>query len=149
MSFAFSKRVLSAKKNAALHDYLKQAEHKISFYLKQNERRLTYPELFTPLQPPAIAKSPLHWEAKKSDFFELIIALDNLDIISENGIKAPYSHIVREFSRIVNIPIVADIHNERKRILSRSTRQTVFIDRLKREGFKNNENFFSLNDNDL
>ncbi len=132
-----------------LHDYLKQAEHKVNFYLKQNERRLNYPELFTPLQPPAIAKSPLHWESNKSDLLELIIALDNIGVITENGDNASFSCIIREFSRMFNIAFVSDIYNERKRILNRSTRQTIFIDRLKREGFKNNENFFSLKDNDL
>ncbi len=124
-----------------MHDYLKQAEHKIKFYLKQNERRLKYPELFTPLQPPAIAKSPLHWEANKADLYELLIAIDNLGIITEDGIKAPFSHVVREFSRVVNIPYDSDCHNERKRILNRSTRRTVFIDRLKKEGFEKDEIF--------
>ncbi len=131
-----SKRASKAKKNAALKEYLKQAKRKICLYLKQNEHRLTFPELFNPLQPPAIAKSPLHWEANKSDLFELLIALDNLGIITEDGSKASYSRIVREFSRMLNISVVSDVYNERKRILTRSTRQTVFIDRLKREGFE-------------
>ncbi len=133
----FSKRASSAKKNSALHDYLKQAKRKVTLYLDQNAKRLTFPKLFTPLQPPAVAKSPLHWEANKADLYELLIALDNLGIISEDGSKAPYSHIVREFSRAVNIPYDSECHNERKRILNRTIKKTVFIDRLKREGFEN------------
>ncbi len=120
-----------------MHDYLKKAKHKTEFYLNQHRRRLTHPEIFTPLQPPAIAKSPLHWEANKADLYELLIALDNLGIITEDGSKAPYSHLVREFSRTVNIPYDSECHNERKRILNRSTRRTVFIERLKKEGFEN------------
>ncbi len=132
----FSKRASNAKKNAALHDYLKQAEHKISFYLRQNERRLTYPELFTPLQPPAIAKSPLHWEAKKSDLYEILIALDRLGVITENGKPASFTKIVREFFKAVNIPYDQECHNERIRILNRKTKKTVFIDALKSKGFE-------------
>lgn len=105
--------------------------------IRQNDLRLTYPELFTPLQPPMVVKSPLHWEANKADLYELLIAIDRLGIITEEGVKAPFSHLVRESSRTVNIPYDPECHNERKRILNRSTRKTVFIDRLKREGFEN------------
>ncbi len=129
---ASSKRASRAKKNAALHDYLKQAKRKVTLYLKQNERRLKYPELFTPLQPPAIAKSPLKWEANKADLYELLIAIDNLGIITEDGVKAPFTHIIREFSRVVNLDYDPKCHDEKVRILNRSTRKSVFIDRLKR-----------------
>lgn len=109
----------------------------LHLFICQNERRLTNPELFVSFQPPAIAKSPLHWEANKSDLIELLIAIDNLGIITEDGSKASFARLVREFARFLNIPIVSDIYNERSRILSRSTKRTVFIDRLKREGFEN------------
>ena len=67
------------------------------------------------------------------------IALDNLDIITENGVPASFCAIVREFSRTVGLPYDTDCHNERRRILTRSTRRTVFTRRLKKEGFKNDE----------
>ncbi|MGM9766720.1 MAG: RteC domain-containing protein [Candidatus Cryptobacteroides sp.] len=100
---------------------------------------MTYPELFTPLQP--APRSPLKWTGKKSELYELLIALDNLDIITENGAPASFSTLVREFSRTLGLRYDTDCHNERRRILSRSTRRTVFIDRLKSEGFKNDEIF--------
>ncbi|MGM9768571.1 MAG: hypothetical protein ACI3Z0_08930 [Candidatus Cryptobacteroides sp.] len=53
------------------------------------------------------------------------IALDNLDIITENGVPASFSSIVREFSRTVGLPYDTDCHNERRRILTRSTRRTM------------------------
>ena len=62
-------------------------------------------------------------------------------VITENGVKASFSSIVREFSRTVRLPYDADCHNERRRILARNTRRTVFIDRLKKEGFKYDEIF--------
>ena len=88
-----------------------------------------------------MARSPLKWTGKKSELYELLIALDNLDIITENGIKASFSSLVREFSRTVGLPYDTDCHNERRRILARNTRRTVLIDRLKKEGFKNDEIF--------
>ena len=44
-----------------------------------------------------------------------LISLDNLDIITENGAKAPFSSLVREFSRAVVLPYDTDCHNERRR----------------------------------
>ena len=111
----------------------------LNLCIRQNDLRLTYPELFTPLQP--APRSPLKWTGKKSELYELLIALDNLDIITENGVPASFSSIVREFSRTVGLPYDTDCHNERRRILARNTRRTVFIDRLKKEGFKNDEIF--------
>ena len=135
------KKPSGAKKNPALNSYLKQACRKTRLFINKNDLRLTSPELFTPLQPPAVIRSPLHWEANKADLYELLIAFDSLGIITEDGVKAPFTHLVREFSRAVNIPFDPECHNERKRILNRSTRKTVFIDRLKRDGFKIDEKF--------
>ena len=109
----------------------------LHLFICENERRLTNPELFAKIQPPAIAKSTLHWEANKSDLIELLIALDNLGVITEDGSKVSFSRLVREFANFLNVPVVSDIYNERSRILSRSTKRTVFIDRLKRAGFEN------------
>ncbi|MDD5951837.1 MAG: RteC domain-containing protein [Candidatus Cryptobacteroides sp.] len=122
-----------------MKQYLRRAARKLALFIHQNDLRLTNPELFTPLQP--VARSPLKWTGKKAELYELLIALDNLDIITENGIKASFSSLVREFSRTVGLPYDTDCHNERRRILARNTRRTVFIDRLKKEGFKNDEIF--------
>ena len=127
------------KKERSLSPYLRRAKRLLNLCIKQNDLRLTNPELFTPLQP--VARSPLKWTGKKAELYELLIALDNLDFITENGIKASFSSLVREFSRTVGLPYDTDCHNERRRILSRNTRRTVFIDRLKKEGFKNDEIF--------
>ena len=127
------------KKERSLSPYLRRAKRLLNLCIKQNDLRLTNPELFTPLQP--VARSPLKWTGKKSELYELLIALDNLDIITENGIKASFSSLVREFSSTVGLPYDTDCHNERHRILARNTRRTVFIDRLKKEGFKNDEIF--------
>ena len=70
-----------------------------------------------------MARSPLKWTGKKAELYELLIALDNLDIITENGIKASFSSLVREFSRTVGLPYDTDCHNERRRILARNTRR--------------------------
>ena len=59
-----------------------------------------------------MARSPLKWTGKKSELYELLIALDNLDIITENGIKASFSSLVREFSRTVGLPYDTDCHND-------------------------------------
>ena len=136
---AFSKRACRAKKERSLSPYLRRAIRLLNLCIRQNDLRLTNPELFTPLQP--VARSPLKWTGKKAELYELLIALDNLDIITENGIKASFSSLVREFSRTVGLPYDTDCHNERRRILARNTRRTVFIDRLKKEGFKNDEIF--------
>ena len=117
-----------------MRQYLRRAARKLTLYIHQNDLRLTNPELFTPLQP--VARSPLKWTGKKAELYELLI-----DIITENGIKASFSSLVREFSRTVGLPYDTDCHNERRRILARNTRRTVFIDRLKKEGFKNDEIF--------
>lgn len=127
------------KKERSLSPYLRRAKRLLNLCIKQNDLRLTNPELFTPLQP--VARSPLKWTGKKAELYELLIALDNLDIITENGVPASFSSIVREFSRTVGLPYDTDCHNERRRILARNTRRTVFIDRLKKEGFKNDEIF--------
>ena len=87
-----------------MRQYLRRAARKLTLYIHQNDLRLTNPELFTPLQP--VARSPLKWTGKKAELYELLIALDNLD---------------------------TDCHNERRRILSRNTRRTVFTRRLKKE----------------
>ena len=79
-----------------------------------------------------MARSPLKWTGKKAELYELLIALDNLDIITENGIKASFSSLVREFSRTVGLPYDTDCHNERRKIFTR---------RLQKEGFKNDEIF--------
>lgn len=129
----------SKKKERSLSPYLRRAKRLLNLCIRQNDLRLTNPELFTPLQP--VARSPLKWTGKKAELYELLIALDNLDIITENGVKASFSSIVREFSRTAGLPYDTDCHNERRRILARNTRRTVFIDRLKKEGFKNDEIF--------
>lgn len=136
---AFPKRASRAKKERSLSPYLRRAIRLLNLCIRQNDLRLTNPELFTPLQP--IARSPLKWVGKKAALYELLIVLDNLDIITENGVKASFSSIVREFSRTVGLPYDTDCHNERRRILARNTRRTVFIDRFKKDGFKNDEIF--------
>lgn len=84
--FAFSKRACRAKKERSLSPYLRRAKRLLNLCIRQNDLRLTNPELFTPLQP--VARSPLKWTGKKAELYELLIALDNLDIITENGVKA-------------------------------------------------------------
>ena len=44
-------------------------------------------------------------------------------------------------NRTVGLPYDTDCHNERRRILARNTRRTVFTRRLTKEGFKNDEVF--------
>ena len=73
-----------------MRQYLRRAARKLTLYIHQNDLRLTNPELFTARQP--VARSPLKWTGKKAELYELLIALDNLDIITENG-----THVIERY----------------------------------------------------
>ncbi|MDD7454983.1 MAG: hypothetical protein PUK70_01835 [Bacteroidales bacterium] len=60
-------------------------------------------------------------ERQEVQLYELLILLDNLDIITENGAPASFSTLVRESSRTLGLRYDTDCHNERRRILARST----------------------------
>ena len=62
------------KRGTDLHYFIKKSQEKLTIYLRQNEKRLSYPDLFTPLTPPAA--SPLHWSLKAVCLSEILVALD-------------------------------------------------------------------------
>ena len=98
-------------------------------YLRQNEKRLTYPDLFIPLQPPA--DSPLHWSLKAVCLSEILVALD-LDsaITLANGTTAPFAEVVREFERFFNITL-GDPRYVKRSVLDRKVRSTHYLTTLR------------------
>ena len=97
--------------------------------MRQNEKRLTYPDLFIPLQPPAA--SPLNWSLKAICLSEILVALD-LDsaITLANGTAAPFAEVVREFERFFNIKL-GDPRYVKRSVLDRKVRSTYYLTTLR------------------
>lgn len=112
-----------------LHYFIKKSQEKLTIYLRQNEKRLSYPDLFTPLTPPAA--SPLHWSLKAVCLSEILVALD-LDsaITLSNGTIAPFAEVVREFERFFNIKL-GDPRNVKRNILDRKIKSTSYLTTLR------------------
>jgi len=79
------KGAVYGKKNEHLRTLIKRARANLHTCIAQNEKRLTFPELFSPLFPPA--PTPLHWDTSKftkRDLIELITALEATNAIIDN-----------------------------------------------------------------
>lgn len=104
--------------------------------ISHNDKRLTYPELFTPTAPPAV--SPFRWNGNKTDLYELVVALHASGVISDNGgAEIPFSQLVTHLCKFFNIR-AGDPRDIKRSILTRKIRLTNFIDRLK-SALENND----------
>jgi hypothetical protein len=75
---------------------VKRAKANLRTCIAQNEKRLTFPELFSPLSLPVL--SPLHWDISKftkRDLIELITALEAANaVIDDAGNPMPFTRLV-------------------------------------------------------
>lgn len=123
----------AAKKNEHLRTLLKRAKANLRTCIAQNEKRLIFPELFSPTTPPP--RSPLYWNATKytkRDLIELITALEAINaIVGDNNKPSSFIEIVSSFESLLNISI-SNPYKERDLILTRKKCVTGFTDRLVR-----------------
>lgn len=124
---------IPAKKNVELRQCIKRARANLRTCIAQNEKRIIYPELFS--QTSAPPPSPLHWNSdkfSKRDLIELLTALENANvIIDEVGKPIPFTHIVEQFSHLLNVPISSKYaFKERDYILNIKYRTTAFLDQI-------------------
>ena len=134
-AFIINERLMSKKKPEELV-YFRQAYESILVSISHNDKRLTYPELFSPMAPPPA--SPLRWNGNKTDLYELVVALHECGVISYNGgEEIPFSQLVTHLCRFFNIR-AGDPRDIKRNVLSRKIRLTNFIDRLK-SALENND----------
>lgn len=112
---------------------VKRAKANLRTCIAQNEKRLTFPELFSPLSPPVL--SPLHWDISKftkRDLIELITAIEATNaVIDDVGNPMPFTRLVESFSQLFNIPLTSKYaYKERDYILNLRGRATLFVDTL-------------------
>lgn len=121
-----------AKKNEHLRTFLKRAKANLRTCIAQNEKRLTYPELFSPtISPP---RSPLYWNNKfhKRDLIELATALETTQaILDDSGKPASFTKLIEHFSSAFNLPITTKFaFNERDYIRNVRRNSAEFIQYL-------------------
>ena len=134
-AFIINERQMS-KKNPEELVYFRQAYESILVSISHNDKRLTYPELFSPIAPPPA--SPLRWNGNKTDLYELVVALHECGVISYNGgEEIPFSQLVTHLCKFFNIR-AGDPRDIKRNVLSRKIRLTNFIDRLK-SALENND----------
>lgn len=127
------------QKNKPLLGYVNQAKRKCKFLIESHKLRKDEPELFSPLQPPAPVQSSLCWNSSQPNLYEFLIALHFNGVIKDGKTDVSFAKLIREFFRFLNMPIPTDdeLYDERKRILSRKTHKTSFVDSLHDSIIKN------------
>lgn len=122
----------AAKKNEHLRTLLKRAKANLRTCIAQNEKRLTFPELFTPLSPPT--RSPYRWNDKftKRDLIELATALEAIQaVVDSNGKPASFTQLIEHFSFSFNLSISSKTaYNEREYIRNVRRKSSEFIHQL-------------------
>lgn len=111
---------------------VKRARANIRTCIAQNDKRLTYPDLFTPLSPPS--RSPFHWNDKftKRDLIELATALEATHaILDDNHKPISFAELISRFEHIFNITLPKP-YKERDLILQRKKCVTDFTARMVR-----------------
>jgi len=100
---------------------------------RNNDRRLKYPDLFTPISEGLV--SPLRWKADLVKLKELLIALDVDGAISEMGGKqVDFNKLVYYAQKFLNVEFKEKDTPEIKREILRRTRNVaVYMDTLSDE----------------
>lgn len=114
-------------------DCLKQAKRKINLYIRQNNQRLSFPDLFTPTR--SAERSPLHWNLEKftkRDLLELLTALCRAEaIVDDRGKPAAYARVVSSVAERLHLSISeSSAYNERDTILNIKRNPAAFISHL-------------------
>lgn len=111
---------------------IKRAKANLRTAIAQNEKRLTFPELFSPIIP--LSSRPLYWSGKfsKRDLIELITALTDLGSIStSDGKPIAFITAVQEISTFLNVTISSSqAYNERDNIKSIKHNPAAFTEQL-------------------
>lgn len=122
----------AAKKNEHLRILLKRAKANLRTCIAQNEKRLTFPELFSPTIPPP--RYSLHWSDKfhRRDLIELVSALETTQaILDDSGKPASFTKLIEYFSFAFNLPItIKSAFNERDYIRNVRRNSAEFIQLL-------------------
>ena len=122
----------AAKKNELICLLVKRAKTNLRTCIAQNEKRLTFPELFTPLSPPT--RSPYRWNDKftKRDLIELATALEATQaILADNGKPISFAELISNLEQLFNITL-SNPYKERDLILQRKKCITDFTARMVR-----------------
>ncbi len=85
---------------------LREAKRKIRQYLRANEKRLDYPEIFSFDQPGATPQKPFRWVKSKTDLAELLLAL-NADraFRTPDGMIPTYTQLLSGFGEFLDMNI--------------------------------------------
>lgn len=103
------------KRGTEFHYFIKKSQEKLTIYLCQNEKRLSCPDLFTPLTPPVA--SPLHWSLKAVCLSEILVALD-LDAIE-------YERIVNRLDKLASSKLELEFADREYSKLMRDTEEVM------------------------
>lgn len=104
--------------------------HLTEIVLQQNRKRESAPALFSGKRPSAAMPS-LVWSGTKAELYELIVALYGSGVVSDvSGQQLSFARFVDVICMIFNVDGGSPMDIKRS-ILSRKTRLTAFIDRLK------------------
>lgn len=125
--FILVNRSIRKKRGPAIGLCIKQAIWMTKIAIRHNEKRLTNPDLFVPLQ--SAARSPLYWNSKytKRDLIELISALDLvMAAVDAHGRETPFKRLVEAFSSLFNVSLDY-AYKERKEIEYRTDGNTSFV----------------------
>lgn len=85
---------------------LREAKRKIRQYLRVNEKRLDYPEIFSFEQPGDTPNKPFRWVKSKTDLAELLLAL-NADraFRTPDGMIPTYTQLLSGFGEFLDMNI--------------------------------------------
>ncbi len=126
-------RGFSAKKNEPHNALIHRCRANINTLIAQNEKRLTFPDLFIPVRSPE--SSPFRWNLEKftkRDLLELLTALCRAEaLIDERGRPAAYARVVASVSKRLRLSISeSSAYNERDIILNIKRNPAAFISHL-------------------
>lgn len=123
----------AAKKNELICLLVKRAKANLRTAIAQNEKRLTFPELFSPVVPQQY--SHLHWNTDKltkRDLIELLTALELTHaIVGDDGKPTSFAELISTFEKLLNVSLPKP-YKERDLILVRKKCVTDFTARLMR-----------------
>ncbi len=125
----------SAKKNEPFRSLIHRCRSNINTLISQNDKRLTFPELFTPTRP--TERSPLYWRQNSIDLNELLTAFDLDEAIGYiDGRKASMTDVVASFEQFLNVKL-GDSREAKRVVLKRKIKLTAYLDKLRQLLLKN------------
>lgn len=125
-----------AKKNVEQVYNIRRAVNFTKTAISHNEKRLTYPELFS--QTSQEPSSPLHLSSQytRTDLIELTSAIECLGVfVYADSRQASLKNITLQFEQMLNVKF-NDCYEMRRRIAMRKVHKTPFIDKLKNAQLK-------------